>query len=162
MGDGTLRGAAVLVLDETQSRRIELSFLFAMLKRELARRGDTFRLVLMSAVDEEDVMRAHFGSDLGAVKVSGRRFVVERYELRACPPCKDVDAGIFRRVEVLARREMSLSDGVLLIFVKGKWEIEELIKKLGTSGWRCLPFHAELDKPDMILYSSCRRMPLKW
>ena len=73
MGDGTLRGAAVLVLDETQSRRIELSFLYAMLKLELARRGDSFRLVLMSAEDEEGVMRDHFGSDLGAVKVSGRR-----------------------------------------------------------------------------------------
>ena len=71
---------------------------------------------------------------------------MERCELRTCPTCRDVDAENMRRVEVLARREMSLSDGALLIFVKGKWEIERLGEKIRAAGWRCLPFHAELDE----------------
>ncbi len=108
----------------------------------------------MNAEDEVDVVRDYFKVDVGFVKVSGRRFRVERSEMTRLPDVEAPDADVLLRVEKLARAEMMASDEVKLIFVKGKREIVELCKKLARSGWKILPFYAELDDDalDAVVY----------
>ena len=145
LSDELLRRTAVIVLDEVQSRKQEMSYLLAVLKRKLVQ-FPSLRLVLMGAEDDEAVARQYFGSNVGVAKVAGRRFTVFRLQMSVCPlHVTDVDAGMLRRAEVLVRQEMAESMGVILVFLKGEPEITILLKSLEDTGWRRLPFHSELE-----------------
>ena len=147
--------AAFVILDDTHVRCEELSFLYAMLKWLLtqgqrqasgahAPAGRCPKVVLMSSVSQVDEARCFFGGNVGYVEASGRRFQVSRYEMTPAPMAGDVDEEVVRRAITIARKEMALSSDVILVFVKGKPEIEQVRLALAGDPWTILPVHAQL------------------
>ena len=139
-----LRRALVLVIDETQQRRPELSFLYAVLKEELARKDCSLHIVFMSAENEFDAIHEMFGSETAFINVPGRRYEVERYEWSELPAVSDIDENIMKIVATLAKAEMEASNDAILIFVKGKPEIQQLCNILAQVDWTILGFHADM------------------
>ena len=87
---GVLDRAAVVILDEIQSRKESHSFIVPMLKSHLAKKADA-RVVLMGAEDDHTKFEAYFAGRVGIVRASGRRFTVTRWCLPALPQGCSID-----------------------------------------------------------------------
>ena len=153
-----LTKVGVLILDDAHRRTEQLSFIFAVLKKYLGRPGVRLRIVVMTAENELVLMKRHFEEEVGFVEASGRRFTVYRRELLPNPALTDIDAQIFARVKRLVLERMSASNAILLIFLKGKDEIQELISFLRDKAprWRTLPYHSDLDAEQQDLVHNLR------
>lgn len=164
---GILEKVSFIILDDTQIKSEELSFICSLLRRRLdtiTGDGDEWapganapggiwpRVVLMSAESNFDEARSLFGPDIGLLTVSGRRFQVNRCEFRKEPAgdtAVAIDKAILQRVVERARAYMSRGPDVILIFVKGTAEIVEVTGLLDTPGWALMPLHARMERNAM-------------
>jgi len=144
-----LRQISVLILDDIQTRSEALSYLLAATRNELRRVGSKLKVILMGTEGDIPLLREYFGCSVGDVTLYGRRFDVERFELVAPPPGRDddVDQKILKMVVCLLLREIDNSRDCILVFVKGRFEIEHIMRVicLKRSRWRALPFFRDVD-----------------
>ena len=141
---GILAKAAILIIDDTQDKTEDVSFLYAVLRQEFDLSRCTCKLVLMSAQGQVEEVREFFGDNVGHVSVMGRRFQLDRCEMSLLPRDVDADAEVVQRAVNQARQFMAVSNACILIFVKGVLEIDKVITSLEAPGWEVLPFHAGL------------------
>ena len=144
---------AVLILDEAQVRTEPLSCIYPFLKRHFARRDCQLRVVIMGVDLEVDVLSKYFATSVGVVHVQGRRFQIERFQCASLGNVSDIDEEVLKRVEDVTCFEMDDNRAVKLIFVKGKKDIEHLVKVLSKKypNWSVLPCHGDLEKEEMDL-----------
>lgn len=152
VADPTLRGIAVVVIDEFHERSLHADLALAMV-RELQRgaRSD-LRLVAMSATLEAERVAAFLEAPI--VHVPGRRFEVAiEY---AEPDDRPLERRVAAAVKRLLREER---DGHVLVLLPGAAEIRRAAEALGAIDADVLPLHGDLPpaEQDRALRPSARR-----
>lgn len=126
----------VLVIDEVHEWNSNIETLVGWSKKKI-QEGWCTKVVIMSATLEKESLAEYFGEDVYSLEVPGRLYPVsfeERSEESLIP----------------AITEMILEGRNTLVFVPGKKEIAEVIKKLSSNNVKAkvLPLHGELDSEE--------------
>ncbi len=126
----------VLVIDEVHEWNSNIETLVGWSKKKI-QEGWCTKVVIMSATLEKENLEEYFGEDVYSLEVPGRLYPVsfeERSEESLIP----------------AITEMVLEGRNTLVFVPGKKEIAEVIKKLSSINVKAkvLPLHGELDSEE--------------
>jgi ATP-dependent helicase HrpB len=158
LSDRTLRGAAVVVLDEFHERHLETDVALALLRRLQRTSRPDLRLVVMSAT--LDAAPAASFLECAAVRSEGRLFPLEvQYTPSGAAPLEE-------QVRAALERLLPL-DGDVLVFLPGAAEIRRAARACAPlaerHGWFVTPLHGDLapaeqdrairpaDRPKVIL-----------
>ena len=143
LGDPTLRGVSVVVLDEFHERGLGTDAALALLRRlQRAERPDLKLCVMSATLDADPVVR--YLDDCPRLRSEGRRFEVT-IEHASTPDERPLDL----RVAAAVRRLLhSQPEGDVLVFLPGNAEIRRCEQSLAplaaTSGLLVLPLHGDL------------------
>jgi len=122
--DGALSKYQVVIIDEAHERTVQTDVLLGLLKNVQKRRGDDFRLIIMSATLDAAKFVSYFPGAQGAY-IQGRTFPVQLY-YTAKPEENYVDAAMNAVLQVHHEE----GPGDILLFLTGQDEIESLDKLL--------------------------------
>jgi len=134
VGHGIRGTETILVIDEVHEWNVQLETLIAWSRFRLEQ-GAGFRLLLMSATIDFELLKKYFGQDTPVITVPGRQFPVERRQTHA--------AALIDEVQRLAE-----SGRKILVFQPGKREVRMLVEELETRlrhNAIVLPLHADLE-----------------
>ncbi|GLC42130.1 hypothetical protein PLESTM_001294900 [Pleodorina starrii] len=133
--DPALRRYRIVIIDEAHERTVHTDVLFGLLKGVQARRGDDFRLIIMSATLDAARFVDYFPGAVAAL-IRGRQFPVQ-VMYTAKPEDNYLDAAINATLQVHSEE----GDGDILVFLTGQDEIdsaERLLKDRLASMQPCL------------------------
>ena len=146
LGDPTLSGVAVVVLDEFHERHLAADLALALLRRLQHTRRPDLKLCVMSATLDADPVVDYLGQ-CPRLRSEGRRFDV-RIEHLPQPDERPLDVQVTGAVRRLLREEPT---GDLLVFLPGNAEIrrcEEALTALANAAdLLLLPLHGDLPLP---------------
>ncbi|KAG8730362.1 DEAH-box ATP-dependent RNA helicase prp43 [Ceratobasidium sp. 414] len=130
MADRDLKRYSTIILDEVHERTLATDILMGLLK-EIARRRDDLKIVIMSATLDalkfQKYFSTHAGSTVPLLKFPARIHPVDIFFTRAPEP--DYVEAAIRAVLTIHRSE---PEGDVLVFLTGEEEIEDACRKIRT------------------------------
>ena len=140
--------AAILICDEAHSRTADLTVLHALLKHMLTSLKLNLKVIFMGVALNVSLLENYYDDSFYAMKISGRSHELIAHEYTT-EPHDNVDEEVLKRAVDVVTDLMTKNDESIMLFVKGKPEVEEMQKRLKTKNWLILPFHAELEEEDL-------------
>lgn len=146
MSDPILRRYSVLILDEAHERTVSTDVLMGLLK-EVMKRRDTMKLVIMSATLDARKFQTYFGGT-PLLKVPGRLHPVEIFYTPE-PESDYLEAALRTVLQI----HMCEAEGDILLFLTGEQEIEQACRRINEECLKlgqdigpvkCLPLYSSL------------------